>query len=122
MPIRTHNRYLNPLLWAIVGWGAAVIGNVVATDLAHHYWSMLIHLDELGIGFLFGALRWAHTEWRIEQVYATRKMEIKVHDALTILQYGKDDDARARAIAAIVDALDEHRPIHQQYLETTKPS
>jgi len=107
----------NALAWAFVGWLVAVCANAVSHELSQH-WMIAAHSDEVIIGVLFGFMRWVHGEWRVERTHASQKIEAKVRDALVIL--GNPDhsrpEQRAEAVNLVVEALAEHRPVHDRFL------
>lgn len=122
--IRTARGYINPLLWGICGWGIAVLGNGIAhylielfspVQMMHGYMHLLIHSDELFVGFCIGIMRWVHGNWQIEHIHQSRQMEVRIRNALQVLYLHENPDKRREALNEVLAAFDQHRPVHPDF-------
>jgi len=112
--IRTVRGYLNPLIWALVGWALAVIGNVISEHVGLHFHFML-RVDEIITGLGFGFLRWLAGEWQMEYIYHSRAMETQIRNALQVLYSGEDQESRRQALHEVIEAFEHHRPVHPNF-------
>jgi len=112
--IRTMRGYINPMAWAIMGWALAILGNLLGKGLGARY-PVLIHCDELLVGFGFGVLRWLHGEWQIEHIHESRAMELKIRNALQVLYHGDNPVVRRDALRDVLEAFEKHRPVHGDF-------
>lgn len=104
----TRRRWLNPLMWTVIGWSAGALGElwiqVFSTRL--RVGPLLAHfLANLGIGLFIGGMRWIQQEYRVKRVYWRKKSEMKMRDMLMILAYSPDVELKRKTLDRVTKIL-----------------